>query len=494
MTGENPRHGRALRSGRSQVGLLPSVIVLLLLAAVTRAQEGEGKVSSEPSSAPSTTAPNLTPPVLLQDAPLELPEGVQLTNDFVDVLLTLDETGAVSDVELVESAGDQADAAVLSAASRLLFSPAMRDGVAVPARIRFRFVAVTDELEPDASDASDASDTPADPAGRPASESAQATQAVRVTPASGSVVAPVSEASSTYGASARVEKPQPGAVSRTRLRGAELTTVPGTFGEPLRVVATLPGVAHTPFGLGFFLVRGASFQNTGFFVDGFAVPLLYHLGAGPAIFSSRLVEELDFYPGGYPVAFGYYTAGIIALHTAPPPAKRFTVELEVDLLRASGLAIVPFGDGRGSVAIALRRSYYELILPLLTDDVELYYADYQLRLDYRFSDKLRTSVFVFGSRDSLQTRQDTGAGATTGSANSGVSRVAPNLTALVALVGHRRTFVDRLQLRQHRRLELVGRHRRVSPGPTLGCDLQQEPRVRAQRRLRRDRVHVRALG
>ena len=41
----------------------------------------------------------------------------------------------------------------------------------------------------------------------------------------------------------------------------------------------------------------------------------------------------------------------------------------MDLLRASALAIVPFGDGKGSVALAFRRSYYELLLPLITDDV-----------------------------------------------------------------------------------------------------------------------------
>jgi len=196
--------------------------------------------------------------------------------------------------------------------------------------------------------------------------------------------------------------------------------IPGTFGEPLRVVATLPGVGRSPFGLGFFLVRGAAFQNTGFFVDGFAVPLLYHLGAGPAIISSRLVDQLDFYPGGFPVTYGHYTAGVIAVRTAPPPTDGLEVEVEIDLLRASGLAIVPLPDERGSVAIAFRRSYYELILPLITDDISLSYTDYQLRLDYRFSDRLRASLFFFGSRDSLTAEQEIGAGATMGTSSTGV--------------------------------------------------------------------------
>jgi hypothetical protein len=206
------------------------------------------------------------------------------------------------------------------------------------------------------------------------------------------------------GATARVRRPPPGAVSRVELRGPELTQIPGTFGEPLRVPATLPGVAHSPFGVGFFLVRGASFQNTGFMVDGFQVPLLYHLGAGPAILSSRLVDQLDFYPGGYPVSMGRFTGGVIALRTKPPPTDRLQLELEVDALRASALAIIPLPDARGSVAVAIRRSYFELLLPLITDDVELSYTDYQLRLDYQVTDEIDLALLFFGSRDSLHTR------------------------------------------------------------------------------------------
>lgn len=205
-------------------------------------------------------------------------------------------------------------------------------------------------------------------------------------------------------ATAKVRRPQPGAVTRVELRGPELTQIPGTFGEPLRVPATLPGVAHTPFNLGFFLVRGASFQNTGFMVDGFQVPLLYHLGAGPAILPARLVDQLDFYPGGYPVSMGRFTAGVIALRTKPPPTDRFQLEFEIDALRASALAVVPLPDARGSVSLSVRRSYFELFLPLITDDVELAYTDYQLRLDYLLTDDVSVSLFFFGSRDSLHTR------------------------------------------------------------------------------------------
>jgi hypothetical protein len=368
-------------------------------AAVARAQDEE---------------PAVSPPRLLTPAELEWPREQPPPTAPIEVLLTVDTNGLAQAVELPVSYGQAADDAIRATASHLKFEPATKSGEPVAARIRLQFEmppAPEPEAPPEAQETSPASASPEPP-------TAPAPSAAR-RPPSAAAASALDDESAAFGARARVDKPQAGAASRVKLRGKELTMVPGTFGEPLRVVATLPGVLRSPFGLGFFLVRGASFQNTGFFVDGFAVPLLYHLGAGPAILSSRLVDQLDFYPGGFPVRFGQYSAGIISLRTAPPPADRLQLEAEVDLLRASALAIIPFDEGKGSVALAFRRSYYELLLPLITDAVSLAYTDYQLRLDYKLTPRLTFSLFFFGSRDRLRAAQDLGAGSTTGNASQG---------------------------------------------------------------------------
>ena len=69
-------------------------------------------------------------------------------------------------------------------------------------------------------------------------------------------------------------------VSRITLRGAEIKQIPGTFGDPFRVIQTLPGVASVVSLLPFPVVRGASPSSTGFLLDGTRVPLLYHLLLG----------------------------------------------------------------------------------------------------------------------------------------------------------------------------------------------------------------------
>ncbi|MDH5675294.1 MAG: TonB-dependent receptor [Myxococcales bacterium] len=392
------------------------VAALLLLALAPAGPVGaqpegapEAAPGGAPEAAPGEAPPKPVPPRLKEAAELSLPPGTEVPEGGVDVLLAIDAEGDVVQAELATAVADPAlAAALLEAARALRFEPARRGDRAIGSRIRFHFAL---ELAPPPPPAEPEAPGPSAAAGAPPPpDPATEDQADEEQDAGDYVL----------GARARVDKPQPGAATQVRLRGEELTMVPGTFGEPLRVVATLPGVARSPFGLGFFAVRGASFQNTGFLVDGFPVPLLYHLGAGPAIISSRLVDRLDFFAGGYPVSYGRFTAGVIALTTAPPPTDDFHLEFEVDLLRASALTVVPFGDGRGSVALAYRRSYYELILPLITDDVQLSYSDYQLRLDYRLTPKLRVSLFVFGSRDALEFSASSGTGETQADSQTGL--------------------------------------------------------------------------
>ncbi|MBX3270266.1 MAG: TonB-dependent receptor [Sandaracinaceae bacterium] len=332
-------------------------------------------------------APVLTPPRLIEAPPVTLPEGAEPLPEDASVELTLliAPDGTVSEVSVATPLREDIDALVLAAAQGMRFEPATRDGEPIPARVRFRY-RITPPAPP-----------PVEPSGE--GEGEEEAEATREEPPS--VASFETEAAEELGVVAQVERPEPGAATRITLEAEELTTVPGTFGEPLRVVATLPGVVRSPFGLGFFLVRGANFQNTGFFVDGFPVPLLYHLGAGPAVISNRFVSRLNFYPGGYPVSLGRYSAGVIALETSPPPADSIRGEASIDLFRAEALIVVPFDDGRGSVAAAFRRSYYELLLPLVLEGLHLEYTDYQVRADYRPDSRLSLSLFFFGSDDRL---------------------------------------------------------------------------------------------
>ena len=75
----------------------------------------------------------------------------------------------------------------------------------------------------------------------------------------------------SYETTVRSTKPAV-AVTRYELAQPELKVVPGTFGDPLRVVQNLPGVARSPFGLGALVIRGASPNDSGIYVEGHKIP------------------------------------------------------------------------------------------------------------------------------------------------------------------------------------------------------------------------------
>jgi TonB family protein len=194
------------------------------------------------------------------------------------------------------------------------------------------------------------------------------------------------------------------AVTRYTLAKTELTTVPGTFGDPLRVVQNLPGVARTPFGLGLLVIRGASPEDSGIFVEGQRIPILYHFLGGPSVLSPKLIDRIDFYPGNFGVKYGRATAGIIDVGIPTDATPRLHGTADVSLLFSSAYLEGPIGKGwTGSVSA--RRSYFDLLIPLVTPasstTVAPVFWDYQVGVHKDLSNG-RLAFFAFGSNDSLK--------------------------------------------------------------------------------------------
>src|SRR5690606_19741505 len=94
------------------------------------------------------------------------------------------------------------------------------------------------------------------------------------------------------------------AVSSTTLRDEELRAVPGSLGDPFRVVGSLPGASQLAGFLPYVVVRGAAPGNTGYFLDGVRVPILFHVALGPSVIHPYFIDQVDFYASGAPVRLG----------------------------------------------------------------------------------------------------------------------------------------------------------------------------------------------
>lgn len=191
-------------------------------------------------------------------------------------------------------------------------------------------------------------------------------------------------------------------LSRITLRGPEIKQVPGTFGDPFRVVQTLPGVSSIMSLLPFPVVRGASPSSTGYLVDGTRVPLLYHLLAGPSVIHPEFIDEIQFYPGGAPVLYGGYTGGIIDGKTRRARSDEKLIDIDANLLQAGGLIRQPIKAIDATITAAGRLGYPGTILSLATNQASLSYWDYQLRLDGG-TPRNGWTVFAYGAKDEVDT-------------------------------------------------------------------------------------------
>lgn len=205
-------------------------------------------------------------------------------------------------------------------------------------------------------------------------------------------------------------------VARRTLQQDELKSVPGTFGDPVRVIQNLPGMARAPFVAGALLVRGAQPQDTGVYVDGVPVPILYHFAGGPSVLNPAFIDRIDFFPGAYGSKYGRAIAGILDVTTRSSAPKRLHGQFDIDFLDAGFFLEGPVKEGAdlGTWAVAARRSYIDAFLPTILDLARPAgsasivaaprYWDYQARWERSFG-KHHLDVLLFGSDDVLTVAQ-----------------------------------------------------------------------------------------
>lgn len=297
--------------------------------------------------------------------PLEYPEGGQ-GEALVVLELTLSASGDVTHARALEGEEPFATRA-LEAASAWKFRPATRDARPISAKIRFlvRFVPPRKLPEPDSGEAPPAAAAPAAPSQPKPVE-----------------IVVVGER----------------APIRHELGRAEISRIPGAFGDAFRAIESLPGVVPIVSGLPYFYVRGAPPGNIGYFFDGIPVPFLYHFGAGPSLFHPAFVDRVDLYPGAYPVRYGRFAGAIVAGEMAPP-SYRLHGEWNIRLIDSGAMVEAPFANGRGDVMLGGRISYTGLVLSLIVPDVSVGYWDYQARARYEITPRDSVEIFGFGSGD-----------------------------------------------------------------------------------------------
>jgi len=204
----------------------------------------------------------------------------------------------------------------------------------------------------------------------------------------------------SYSASGRVTLQRPTAL---RLHAQETRELPGTFGDPFRVLEALPGVVPYISGLPYVYVRGAPPAGTVYYYDGIQVPGLFHLALGPAVVHPSLIDDVDFYAGVAPGRYGRYTGGVLSGGPSTRAAPtRLGGELELRLIDINGRLDIPLGGG--SLSVSGRYGYPGPLVSLFSPSTSLAYWDYQIRLILPIALRTRFELVWLGSYDSATTQ------------------------------------------------------------------------------------------
>ncbi len=195
-------------------------------------------------------------------------------------------------------------------------------------------------------------------------------------------------------------------VTRHTLSIEEIKRIPGTFGDPVKAIQTLPGAARTPFGTGLLVIRGANPEDSGVYIDGIRIPIIYHLTGTTSVISPELIDSVDYLPGGYGVQYGRTMGGTIDVKTKKDFGDDPKLVWGTDILDSQLFFEGKLGKKKKQgIAVGARRSYIDAFIPIFTGDtgytIKPRYWDYQLKWAPQLEGGTQASVFWYGFDDKL---------------------------------------------------------------------------------------------
>lgn len=432
-------------------------IFCLLAATGARAQVPQASEDAGTSDAGAPTGVLTKPPVLQRqvEAPYPPAAAAQQLEGTVVMFIDISETGAVTNVEVTQPAGHGFDEAAVEAVKQFQFEPAEVDNVPAPVRIQYAYQFVFRPAPPPGG-ADGGAELQA-----PVNFSGQAVERGTRKPLNGAEVVlpeldrstvtdgegrfsfrgvPVGthevlvvlggydrfrtketisegqETRATYYVQKRIfssyetvvrsdrERKE---VTQTSIQVAEVQRIPGTQGDTLKVVQNLPGVARPAFNGGQLVIRGSSPQESGVFLDGQRIPLLFHFGGLTSVYNSELLEAVDYLPGNFSAYYGNLTGGVINVRSREPRTDRIHGTVGVSLIESNAVIEGPITETL-SFAVGGRRSYIDLVLGLVPQgdngpslQVAPRYYDAQLKLVWKPLSRHTFSLQGLTSRDRL---------------------------------------------------------------------------------------------
>ncbi len=152
--------------------------------------------------------------------------------------------------------------------------------------------------------------------------------------------------------------------SKIVLTVEELARAPGTGGDPLKVIESLPGVVVNSSDAGGGLyIRGSDSTGNLAWVDRVPIGYLYHMGGIYSTISPHMIQDFNIFLGGFPVEYNDKLGGVLDVKLRSPRRDRLHHKYSIGTYQSSIFLEGPIGEAGSNQGFFLsaRRSYLDMI-------------------------------------------------------------------------------------------------------------------------------------
>ena len=192
--------------------------------------------------------------------------------------------------------------------------------------------------------------------------------------------------------------------SATPIAAAEVFEVAGAFDNIFRTLDTLPGVASTGDFGSRLAVRGGTPDQNLTVMDGVEIHNPYRLFGLVSAFNPETVERFELTAGGFGAKYGDRLSSLLIVDNRAGE-RDFGGSSSAGVTDAN-VVLEGGAPGDGSWLLSGRRTYYDLVAGLVTDQNLPAFADVQAQAQWTFGPGHRLALFGLTSRENADFRFD----------------------------------------------------------------------------------------
>jgi len=193
------------------------------------------------------------------------------------------------------------------------------------------------------------------------------------------------------------------AISNISFGRKALETSQGLTDDPLRTLASLPGVGRGGdlFSPSQLFIRGGAPDENLFLYDNNKLYFPYYFGGQKSIFNTDVIENVELLTGGFSAAYGNSLSSVMNVQTRDGDFQNYKGNVSFGFYNAGAVFEGPILKNKLSILIAARRTYLDLFLDESASFPLTSLSDITYKLSYKINKKNKLTLSGLSSKEGI---------------------------------------------------------------------------------------------